>query len=46
MRELTVCSMIHGAAIGNKGDAEAAALLAADIDNPVLDHRLPSRAAR
>ena len=28
--------MLHGAALGDRGDAEAAALLAADIDNPVL----------
>lgn len=37
MRELTVRSMLHGAALGNEGDAAAAALLAADMDNPVLD---------
>jgi hypothetical protein len=37
MRELTVRSMIHGASLGYEGDADAAALLAADIDNPVLD---------
>ena len=45
MKELTVRSMIHGAALGNKGDAEAAALLAADIDNPVLHRELPARSA-
>jgi tetratricopeptide (TPR) repeat protein len=37
MRELTVRSLLHGAALGNVGDADAAALLAADIDNPRLD---------
>ena len=36
MRELTVRAMVHSAALGNPGDASAAALLAADIENPVL----------
>jgi DNA-binding SARP family transcriptional activator len=36
MRELTVRSLLHGAALGRAGDAEAATLLAADIDNPTL----------
>jgi hypothetical protein len=36
MRELTVRAMLHSAALGNPGDASAAALLAARIDNPVL----------
>jgi hypothetical protein len=36
MRELTVRAMLHSAALGNAGDANAAALLAADIDNPEL----------
>jgi DNA-binding SARP family transcriptional activator len=36
MRELTVRAMLHQAAAGVRGDAEAAALLAGDIDNPVL----------
>lgn len=36
MRELTVRSLLHGAALGNRGDSEAAVLLAADIDNPAL----------
>jgi tetratricopeptide (TPR) repeat protein len=36
MRELTVRAMLHSAALGNAGDASAAALLAADIDNPML----------
>jgi len=46
MRELTVRSMIHGAALGNEGDAAAAVLLAADIENPVLDLILPEHGAR
>ena len=36
MRELTVRAMLHRAALGNRGDAEAAVLLAEDIDNPAL----------
>jgi ATP/maltotriose-dependent transcriptional regulator MalT len=36
MRELTVRAMLHGAALGDRGDAEMAAILAAEIDNPVL----------
>jgi hypothetical protein len=36
MRELTVRAMLHGAALGSRGDAEAAAMLAVDIDNPAL----------
>jgi hypothetical protein len=36
MQELTVRAMLHGARLGNPGDAEAAALLAATIDNPRL----------
>ncbi len=36
MRELTVRAMLHGAALGSQGDADAALLLAADIDNPGL----------
>ena len=39
MKELTVRSLLHGAALGHDGDASAAALMAADIDNPAL-HRL------
>jgi hypothetical protein len=43
MKELTVRSLLHGAALGNDGDADAASLLAADIDNPSLDLQiLPS----
>jgi DNA-binding SARP family transcriptional activator len=37
MREMAVRSLLHGAALGNNGDQEAARLLAADIDNPTLD---------
>lgn len=37
MRELIVRSMVHEAALGNHGDAAAASLLAADIENPVLE---------
>ena len=36
MRELTVRSLLHGAALGDEGDAAAAGTLAADIDNPEL----------
>ena len=36
MRELTVRAMLHGAALGDPGDAEMAAILAAEIDNPLL----------
>jgi ATP/maltotriose-dependent transcriptional regulator MalT len=36
MRELTVRAMLHNAALGDHGDAEAAAMLAADIVNPEL----------
>ena len=36
MRELTVRSLLHGAALGDPGDGAAAAMLAADIDNPAL----------
>jgi hypothetical protein len=37
MRELTARAMLHGAALGHDGDAAAAGMLAASIDNPVLD---------
>ena len=37
MRELTVRALLHEAASGVSGDAEAATLLAADIDNPELE---------
>jgi tetratricopeptide (TPR) repeat protein len=37
MRELVVRSLLHGAALGRPGDAEAAVLLAADVDNPEID---------
>ena len=36
MRELTVRAMLHQAASGIRGDSAAAAMLAADIDNPEL----------
>jgi DNA-binding SARP family transcriptional activator len=36
MRELNVRAMLHGAALGDPGDADVAALIAAGIDNPVL----------
>lgn len=36
MRELTVRAMLHQAALRVRGDAELAALLADDIDSPVL----------
>ena len=36
MRELTIRAMLHEAAAGVRGDAEAAAILAGDIDNPAL----------
>jgi DNA-binding SARP family transcriptional activator len=42
MRELTVRALLHGARLGNPGDAAAASLLAADIDNPVLARQLLS----
>lgn len=37
MRELTVRSLLHGAALGDSDAGSAAALIAGDIDNPVLD---------
>ncbi len=43
MRELTVRAMLHAAALGSDDDAQAAALLAADIDNPVLATLVASR---
>lgn len=36
MRELSVRAMLHSAALGSAGDADAAAMLAAEIDNPEL----------
>jgi hypothetical protein len=32
MRELTLHSLLHGAALGNDGDGAAAAILAAEIE--------------
>ena len=40
MKEHVVRSLLHGAGIGRDGDAAAARLLAAEIDNPVLDRLL------
>jgi hypothetical protein len=45
MKELVVRSMLHAAALGSRGDAAAAALLGAEIDNPVLDALLVAHAA-
>jgi hypothetical protein len=42
MRELTVRAMLHGARLGDAGDAEAATLLAAGIDNDQLTPLLAS----
>lgn len=42
MRELMVRSLLHGAALGVEGDAEAAVLLAEGIVNPMLDRALSS----
>jgi tetratricopeptide (TPR) repeat protein len=36
MKELLARAMLHGAQLGNPGDASAAALLAGEIDNPLL----------
>ena len=36
MRELTVRALVHSAALGNAGDAAAAALLATEVDNDEL----------
>lgn len=36
MRELTVRSLLYGAALGHAGDAAAAVLLGAEIENPAL----------
>ena len=36
MRELTVRALVHSAALGNAGDAAAAALLATEVDNDKL----------
>lgn len=44
MKELTVRSLLHSAALGNDGDAATAALLGSEIDNPALDFILsPTR---
>ncbi len=36
MRELSVRALLHSAALGGAGDAAAAELLAADLDNELL----------
>ena len=46
MRELTVRAMLHVAASGVRGDAEAAAMLAVDIDNPLLPPLVAAAAVR
>ena len=43
MKELTVRSMLHGAALGHEGRAAAAHILGAEIDNPVIGSLLRSR---
>jgi DNA-binding SARP family transcriptional activator len=45
MRELVVRSLLHGAALGRTGDAEAALLLAADVDNPEIDRLISAAEA-
>ena len=45
MRELMVRSLLHGAALGRDGDAGAAALLAADIENPLLTRLISAATA-
>jgi DNA-binding SARP family transcriptional activator len=37
MREMSLRALLHGAALGNRGDAAAAAMLAPAIDNPCPD---------
>jgi hypothetical protein len=36
MKELIYRSLLHGAAMGNDGDRAAAALVGAEIENPLL----------
>jgi hypothetical protein len=36
MQELTVRALLHAAALGDRGAAQAAAVLAEGIDNPLL----------
>ena len=36
MREMTVRSLLHAAALGTPGDAAGARLLAVDLDNDLL----------
>ena len=37
MKEMTVRSLVHGAALGNAGDDEVARLLATEVDSPAID---------
>ena len=46
MRELTVRAMLHEAASGSAGTPQAAAMLAVDIDNPLLPPLLAAAAGR
>ena len=46
MRELTVRALLHSAALGSAGDAAAAAILVADIDNPDLHESCAQVGAR
>ena len=46
MRELTVRALLHSAALGSAGDAAAAAILVADIDNPDLHESCAQVVAR
>jgi tetratricopeptide (TPR) repeat protein len=46
MRELTVRGLLHGAALGDRGKAATARLLAADVDNPRLAALLPAQDER
>ena len=43
MKELTVRSMLHEAALGREGGAAAAHILGADVDNPMIETLLRSR---
>jgi hypothetical protein len=45
MRELTVRSHLHRAALGDRASADAARLLACDIENPALHVLVEHRSA-
>lgn len=45
MRELTVRAMLHGASLGDSGDAGIAPVLALDIDNPTLHALVGARSS-